>query len=1030
MPLVMVFMELQVLLTVFLVVQFRFLQDRLPHRGFTRLWTWAWLWLGVHLSFGWRSLYLGPELTIAKGAAGLISVAAGYVQIPFVLLGAFSLRRKIPRRWQRAAGLAFALVGAGVYSLSLAIVPDLFASYAIRSIPRLVLLAMAFLLGCVVLLRWRREHRSQGALVTAVSCLVGGLLHLLNALRNAAPYLGTASQPVMSLLRAVGLSDTRWFYLDIAWQCGIALGMILFLLDDYSRTQAAHRQSERKFYKAFHSSPDILVISEAATSRLIEVNDSFVRVTGHPRSQVIGRLAAELHLWDDPADRRRLLEMLQTAGRARDFESRFRTSSGELRVGLVSAEIIELDGRDCTLHVIHDITARQRTDDALRSIAQGTAAVASRDFFASLVQHLASALQVRYAFVTECTDTTRARLRTLAFWNGDALANNVEYNVAGGPCASVVLGETSQYPWNLCDLFPEDVALRKLSAESYVGIPLMSSSGSVIGHLAVMHDQAMEASSVNMQILQIFAARAGVELERDRMLQALQASEERYRDLVENANDIIYTTNLEGRFTSLNLRGEQICGYSRSEILQMGLQNIVAPESTQRAEGLIARAPQGAEKPMELEIVSRDGRRVWLEISSRPVCMDGEPVGVEGIARDVTDRKRLEDQLRQAQKMEAVGQLAGGIAHDFNNLLMVISGYCDLLHERLDDDHPGRRHTEQILKAAQRASGLTKQLLAFSRKQVLQPRILDLNHLMLELGKMLPRVIREDIELRIVPGGNLGRVKTDPNQIDQVIMNLVVNARDAMPRGGKLTIETDNVSFDEDTSPRHAGMPSGDYVMLAVSDTGMGMDAATQRRIFEPFFTTKEQGKGTGLGLATVYGIVKQSGGFIWVYSEPGRGTSFKIYLPRAASPAEAPSEELEAPVFRGTETVLLVEDEDSVRSLTREFLERAGYTVLEAREPFEALALGAKHADELHLLITDVIMPGLSGPELAERIKLCQPEIRVLYVSGYADEAMVSHRLLEHGAAFVEKPFDRSTLASRVRDLLDGPRPAAAHAH
>jgi PAS domain S-box-containing protein len=1022
MVVIQMFMELQVLLTIFLVILFRFLQDRLPHREFFQWWTWAWVWFGVFLASGSLSITLGPEWTPLKGAAVLASTLAGFLQVPFVLQGVWSLRSRRPHglRWKIALA---ALLGVATFAVSLASVSQAQFSYALRGVPRQMLLALAYFYSAGVLWLWRSSHRSRGARVLSFSCLAGGLLHLLNAGRTTAPLLGgTWQRAVMAVLDGVMPSDQRWFYLDIVWQCGIALGMVLLLLEDFSRAESALRQSERKFSKAFQASPDILVISEAATGRLLEVNDSFTRVTGYTRQEVLGRSALDLELWNDPADRERALAALHSEGRLRDMEIRYRMRGGELRVGLVSAELIQLAGRECALYVIRDITERQRVEEALRSIAQGTAAVAARDFFASLVKHLASALQVRYAFVTECTDHSRTRLRTLAFWKGDALAPNVEYPVAGGPCASVVLGETTRHPRDLCALFPEDAALRKLNAESYVGIPLLDSSGQVIGHLAVMHDQPMTSHPVNMQILQIFAARAGVELERERALRAVQASEERYRDLFENANDIIYTRDLQGRFTSLNKRGEEITGYNRQEILQMSVLDLIPPEEHARARELMLRPAAEGSAAYEFEIAARDGRRVWLDISTRRIVQDGEPVGVQGIARDVTDRKALEGQLRQAQKMEAIGLLAGGIAHDFNNLLMVISGYADLMLDRLPPKHVARRHAEQICKASQRAAGLTRQLLAFSRKQVLQPRVLDLNDVVLELGKMLPRVIREDIELTILPAANLGRVLADPGQIEQVIMNLVVNARDAMPHGGKLTIETGNVTFERDDPPHHPQMAAGDYVLLAVSDTGIGMDAATLRRIFEPFFTTKEQGKGTGLGLAMVYGIVKQSGGFIWAYSEPGEGATFKVYLPRVA--AESIAEQAASPVLTGgTETILLVEDEEAVRALADEFLQAAGYTVLQAAGPAEALDLCVRHEGPIHLLLTDVVMPGMRGPELAERILALHPGTRVLFFSGYTDEAVVHHGILNRGVAFVEKPLLRSALVQRVRETLDRPQ-------
>ncbi len=401
---------------------------------------------------------------------------------------------------------------------------------------------------------------------------------------------------------------------------------------------------------------------------------------------------------------------------------------------------------------------------------------------------------------------------------------------------------------------------------------------------------------------------------------------------------------------------------------------------------------------------------------------EGELQGAICMALDITDRNQLEEQLRQAQKMEAVGRLAGGIAHDFNNLLMVIQGYADLMAERLSENDPLRRNAEQIQTASQRATSLTRQLLAFSRKQMLAPKVLNIQSVVVEMEKILRRLIGEDIQLETSSAADLGLVKADRSQIEQVILNLAVNARDAMPEGGRLTIETANVELDESYSHPPAVLAPGKYVMLAVTDNGCGMDAETQAHIFEPFFTTKEKGKGTGLGLATVYGIVKQSGGYVWVYSEPGRGTSFKVYLPRIDEEKSRQNRDAEPKmraIPRGSETVLLVEDEKGVRELAREYLEMTGYSVIEAENGHTALELAAMHVGEIHLLMTDVVMPGISGRELAERVRSIRPGTKVLFMSGYADQAVVSHGILDTDSALLQKPFTMAALASKLREIL-----------
>jgi len=631
--------------------------------------------------------------------------------------------------------------------------------------------------------------------------------------------------------------------------------------------------------------------------------------------------------------------------------------------------------------------------------------------------------------------------------------------------------------------------------------------------------------------------------ERKHAENALRESEERYRDLVENAQDIIYSHDLQGNYTSSNSAGEEITGYSLEESLKLNLQQTIAPEYLEKAREMLARKLAGEDiTAYEMELIAKDGHRVPIEVNTRLVMQDGIPVGVNGIARDITERKaaeaelrrlaaaveqtadsivitdprgtieyvnpaferitgysrqealgqnprilksrqndpaiyqdlwktilgggvwtgqlvnrkkdgtefnervtisavhdeagkivnfiavkqdttaqvKLEEQLRQSQKLEAIGQLAGGVAHDFNNLLTVIGGYSSILLSKLPPDSPYLSSVEEIKKAGDRAGALTRQLLAFSRKQILQPKILDLNAVVTDLGKMVRRLIGEDIDLLTKTSSAVGKVRADPGQLEQVLINLIVNARDAMPTGGKLTIQTSNVTLSRELAHRHDLQP-GAYVMLAVSDNGCGMDAALQARIFDPFFTTKASGKGTGLGLATVYGIVKQSGGNISVYSEPGKGTTFKIYLPRVDQDAETAEGEAELQVIpSGSETVLIVEDEDQVRAILKQVLEDQGYQVLAAANGAEALAISENLDLAINLMITDVVMPHMSGRELAERMKELRPDLPVLFMSGYTDDAMVHHGLLDEKLNFIQKPFDSAGVARKVREVLD----------
>jgi len=506
--------------------------------------------------------------------------------------------------------------------------------------------------------------------------------------------------------------------------------------------------------------------------------------------------------------------------------------------------------------------------------------------------------------------------------------------------------------------------------------------------------------------------------------QARADAEAKYRTLVEHVNAITYIAEigLHGEWYYVSPQVESILGYTQEEWLARSRDwaKLIHPDDLTMVDQAEEASRQGEPFQAEFRLKRKDGREVWL--SDTAVVVNGNnahPI-MEGIMVDITERKLLETQLQQSRKMEAVGRLAGGIAHDFNNLLTIITGYTDLALSRPAVPLELRSDIERIENAAGRAAALVRQLLAFSRRQVLQPKKLDLNAIVENMDKLLRRLIDDNIEMTTKVQRDLGKVKADPAQIEQVIMNLVVNARDAMPKGGKLVLETSDVTLDASYALEHTSVKPGKYVMLAVSDTGVGMSAETVAHIFEPFYTTKESGRGTGLGLSTVYGIVKQSDGYVWVYSEPGKGSTFKVYLPRVEAVVEEPAPK-KAPLGgeRGSETVLLVEDEEAVRDLVRTILVGQGYEVIVARDPRHAEEVATKFPTEIHLLLTDVVMPGTSGRELAARIMSNRPNIHVLYMSGYTENVVTSGGMLEEGLAFLQKPFSPAVLLQRIREVL-----------
>ncbi len=561
--------------------------------------------------------------------------------------------------------------------------------------------------------------------------------------------------------------------------------------------------------------------------------------------------------------------------------------------------------------------------------------------------------------------------------------------------------------------------------------PIATQDGTILGTFAVYYREPRTPDAQHLQIIAHATHLAGIAIEHDWAKIQLRAAEDRYRTLVERLPAITYIAELgaDGPWHYVSPQIESILGFSPTEWLAdpMSWMNRIHKDDREIALAAERRFQKTHELfQAEYRMFARDGRVLWFRDEAVMLDqMDGRPLLMQGVLYDITEHKRLEDQLRHSQKMEAVGQLAGGVAHDFNNLLMLIQAHNERLRGRFAPGEPGHQDSLEIDGAVTRAASLIQQLLAFGRKQVLQTKVLDLNLVVTEVAKMLGRLITNHIELRVMLALEIGCVKADPGQIEQIILNLAVNARDAMPQGGELVLETKNAQVGEAHARNRDGVPPGKYVMLAVTDTGVGMGSETQAHMFEPFFTTKEPGKGTGLGLATVYGVVKQMDGSICVRSEPGKGTTFEIYLPyvERAAEKEAPGPGTRTALAAapdGTETVLLVEDQEGIRDLVQEFLQRKGYTVLHAVDGDDALRIAGAHNEQIHLLVTDVVMPNIGGQELARRLTPLRPQMKVLFMSGYPEHASRGEEAVDRNVPVLLKPFLLDTLARKVRSVLD----------
>jgi two-component system cell cycle sensor histidine kinase/response regulator CckA len=753
-------------------------------------------------------------------------------------------------------------------------------------------------------------------------------------------------------------------------------------IDERRLTEEALQKSEQRFSLAFQASPIPTSISEIATGRILDVNEQFLRTFGYAKGEVVGKTSIELGLWANRADRDRVAERILRDGAARDLELQARTRSGEIRDVMGSAVPIDLGGLPCVLSTFLDVTDRKRAEKEMHR---------SEERFRRLFESNTIGIAVAdlSGVIVEAND---GYLRMLGYTRDELLAGKFRWDTLTPP------------EYRARDQAAVEQLQRTGVAQTWEKEFLRRDGTRVPVFIGV----AMLGKSEGLCLAYIVDL-TGLR----RAEEAMRVSEERYRLLFESNPEPMWVFDRETlAFLAVNEAACRHYGYSREEFLGMTIEGIRPAEEVPALRQLLDTASPEYQRSGAWRHRKKDGSVIEVEISSNPL-----------ILTDVTERRSLEQQLRQAQKMEAIGQLAGGIAHDFNNLLTVILGFTELAASEIEKGSGLSEPLGEIRKAGERAAALTRQLLAFSRRQVLEPKILDLNALITDLEKMLRRLIGEDVQLATVLDPGVGRIRADAGQIEQVILNLAVNSRDAMPRGGKLTIETRNIDLDETYAREHIAVRPGAYAMLAISDTGTGMSAETKSHMFEPFFTTKGTGKGTGLGLATVYGIVKQSGGNIWVYSEPHRGTAFKVYLPlvEGASGDTEPRLPDERPT-RASETVLLVEDENAVRMLTRKILERYGYSVLEAGDGEAALEMARNHSKTIHLLLTDVVMPDVSGPDLAVRVRQIRPDVKVLFMSGYTDDAVVRHGILADGVHFLQKPFTPEALGRKVRGALDAP--------
>ncbi len=797
-------------------------------------------------------------------------------------------------------------------------------------------------------------------------------------------------------------------------------------IQELEQSSSAHGQGEdilqdEKYRLLVENANEVILVAQDGLIRF--VNQKIFDYLGSSPKEVTGRPFIE---YIHPEDREKVAERHFKRLKGKDLPNvypfRIIDRNGNVRWIEINAVRSEWKGKPATFNYINDITDRKQAESVQVFLARTGGGTADEPFFQTLARYLAHSLDMDFV----CIDRLEGdglNARTVAVWCDGHFEDNVTYALKDTPCGEVVGKAVCCFPASVSQFFPRDQVLQDLQAESYVGVTLFSHIGQPIGLIAVISRRPLTNRPQAEAILQTVGLRTAAELERLDAKEALQESEARFKAL-HNASFGGIAIHDKGLILDCNRGLSEMSGYSVDELIGMDGLLLIAEKSRPAVMNNILSA---YEKPYEATGLRKNGEEFPIRLEARNIPYKGKQVRTVEF-RDITEQKKaemerekLQAQLTQAQKMESVGRLAGGVAHDFNNMLGVILGHAEFALEEAAENHDLYADLKEIQTAAQRSADLTKQLLTFARKQIIDPRILDLNDTVESMLSMLRRLIGEDINLAWQPAKGLWPVKMDPSQIDQILANLCVNARDAIPGVGKLTIETGKKTFDPGYCADHAGFIPGDFVMLAVSDNGCGMDKETLNNLFEPFFTTKDVGEGTGLGLATIYGIVKQNSGFINVYSEPDQGSIFRIYLPRYAAADETPViVHPGKPDPTGTETILLVEDEPAILRMTRMMLERKGYSVLPAATPGEAIDKAKTHAEKIDLLMTDVVMPEMNGRDVAGQLTALFPDIKLLFMSGYTANVIAHQGVLDEGMAFIQKPFSMKELAEKVRGVLD----------